>query len=355
MASYEQFRDYPKFGEDVPSAPLPKISLKRLSTGDENEFKALFESCRSLGFFLLDLSDEEAGETLVQDIDALLSLARETMALPEDEKMKYHANPPQRLFGYKALGFMKTETKQPDRCEFYMLSQDELTGLVPAPAYPPLLASHLPVFESYLAHARPIVELICRVLSIRLHLPPDTMFEKQRPDAKSGTLLRLIKYPAAVTEADRRTALVPHTDMGTMTLLAGVLGGLQVLRPTTSTGDGGEEVWEHIKPEPKCLIVNMGDAIVKWTGGVLRSSVHRVTYPPGEQAAHDRYSIAYLIRASSDMSMRRIQGNRIPDGDGEDSDENILAGEWERKKNMALVSGKDCVKSTGGNLMKGEK
>lgn len=54
--------------------------------------------------------------------------------------------------------------------------------------------------------------------------------------------------------------------------------------------------------------------------------------------------------------MRRLKGGRIPDEDtdGDYDDEDILAGEWEKKKNMALISGKDCAKSTGESLMKGE-
>ena len=252
---------------------------------------------------------------------------------------------------------MKTETNQPDRCEFFMLSRDELSGLDTTPQYPYPIGSRLSTFNSYLEHANPIVELICRVLSTSLGLPPSTFFEKQSPASKSGTLIRLIKYPAAASAADRRTSLLPHTDMGTITLLAGVLGGIQILRPSRSTNNEVEEVWEYIKPEPKCLIVNMGDAMVQWTGGVLRSNVHRVTYPPEAQAKHDRYSVAYLIRASSDVTMRKLRGGRVPDDKVEESheDEDILAGEWERKKNMALISGKDCARSTGGKPMKGEK
>jgi isopenicillin N synthase-like dioxygenase len=251
---------------------------------------------------------------------------------------------------------MKTETNQPDRCEMFMLSQDELNGLAPAPQYPQPVATRLSAFKSYLAHAEPIVELICGVLSTSLGLPPSTFYEKQNPASKSGTLIRLIKYPPAASAADRRTSLVPHTDMGTITLLAGILGGLQILRPSMSGDEGGEEVWEYIKPEPKCLIVNMGDAMVQWTGGVLRSNVHRVTYPPESQEAHERFSVAYLSRASSDITMRRLRGGRIPDEEleGDCENEDPRADEWEKTKNLALISGKDCVKSTGGKPMRGE-
>jgi isopenicillin N synthase-like dioxygenase len=99
MASSAQFARYPAFPADVPSAQLAKISLHKLAAHDVYEAKALFESCRSVGFFLLDLSGNDAGEALVGDIDTLLDLARLTLALPEEEKMRYHAKPPHRLFG----------------------------------------------------------------------------------------------------------------------------------------------------------------------------------------------------------------------------------------------------------------
>lgn len=75
MASSARFFKYPAFGEDIPSALSPRISLKKLAANDVDECSALFASCRSLGFFLLDLSSDQTGEALVQDIDNLLDLA----------------------------------------------------------------------------------------------------------------------------------------------------------------------------------------------------------------------------------------------------------------------------------------
>ena len=34
-------------------------------------------------------------------------------------------------------------------------------------------------------------------------------------------------------------------------------------------------------------IVNLGDAMVNFTNGLLRSNIHRVVSPPGEQAGGD--------------------------------------------------------------------
>jgi isopenicillin N synthase-like dioxygenase len=355
MASPSVFSSYPPFPSDVPTAPLARISLSKLLTGDTDEEKALFQASHTLGFFLLDLSGSPLGESLIKDVDNVLRITHNTMDLPTDAKMPYHAAPPGRLFGYKALGYTKTETKQPDRCEFFMLAQDELSGLttIPEPGYPPPIAENMKVFHSFLENGQPIVELVCKVLSRSLGLPKDALYSKQKPSERSGTMIRLIKYPGVKGDDDRRTSLVQHTDMGTLTLLVNVLGGLQIPKPTSDANDGDrDEEWLYVRPEPNHLIVNIGDALVQFSGGVLRSSVHRVTYPPGKQADLDRYSVAYLVRAGADVTMKRIKGGWVPDGDEE---ENITASEWEKKKNMALIQGKDCVRSTGGEKMKEEK
>ena len=84
-----------------------------------------------------------------------------------------------------------------------------------------------------------------------------------------------------------------------------------------------------MRPQPGCFIVNLGDAMVQWAGGLLRSNVHRVRYAPGSQRFVDRYSVAILARPERDASMKRLIG----DG-GEDSE--LSAWEWEVKQMMAL-------------------
>ncbi|KAF7872912.1 uncharacterized protein EAF02_008983 [Botrytis sinoallii] len=124
-------------------------------------------------------------------------------------------------------------------------------------------------------------------------------------------------------------------------------GGLQIL-----PRDSDEHDWRYIKPVPGCLIVNLGDAMVEWTGGVLHSNLHRVTYAPGAQAECTRHSIAYLIRPERDVSMKRIVGGRIPEVGHDEEELDITAMEWEMKKTMALKAGADIAKTRGGRPMK---
>jgi isopenicillin N synthase-like dioxygenase len=246
---------------------------------------------------------------------------------------------------------MKTETGEADRCEFFMVLQDELNDpdLDPGILYPSPIRSNLDYLKDYLSHAQSILAVICERLSISFELDPSTFGSLQHPSSPSGTMIRMIRYPAASTDADRRTALLPHTDMGTVTLLASVLGALQILPPGS---EDKPDNWQYLKPEQNCLIVNMGDAMVQWTGGVLRSNLHRVTYAPGEQGSFDRYSVAYLVRAAKNADMKRLVGGLIPDlQDGED-EVDCSASEWERKKSMALAAGKDCARSTGGRPLR---
>jgi isopenicillin N synthase-like dioxygenase len=99
MASSYHFNSYPPFPSDTPTASLTKVSLAKLFSGDVEQSKAMFDCCRTVGFFLLDLSGNEVGEAIVKDLDAMLDITKETMSLSEEEKNEYKADPPKKLLG----------------------------------------------------------------------------------------------------------------------------------------------------------------------------------------------------------------------------------------------------------------
>lgn len=215
-------------------------------------------------------------------------------------------------------------------------------GTAPLQPLPELIRTQLPLVTSFLKHGQRIMATISSTLAAQLSLPEDTFTSLQAPTEPSGTVIRLIKAFASPQEQDLRTSMIHHTDFGTMTLLANVLGGLQILTPGKSATDEG--AWRWVRPEPGCLIVNLGDAMVQWTGGILRSNVHRIKYPPGQQRYFDRYSLAILARPQRDASMKRRIG---PDGDDLE-DSNLTAWEWEVKKAMSLSRGEAVMESKGG-------
>lgn len=201
--------------------------------------------------------------------------------------------------------------------------------------------THIPVFTSFLKHGQRIVSTINRILAAQLGFPADTFTSLQSPAQLSGTVVRLIKAYASPEPDDLRTSMIHHTDFGTITLLANVLGGLQILAP--GNAPTCESAWLYVKPKPGCLIVNLGDAMVQWSGGLLRSNCHRINFAPGDQRFVDRYSLGLLVRPHRDASMRHLMGEAI-----DPEDRALTAWEWEVEKAMALKRGDAVMESKGG-------
>lgn len=102
------------------------------------------------------------------------------------------------------------------------------------------------------------------------------------------------------------THRVCSTDWGMMTVLFNMLGGLQIYVPEDRVAPGEQAGWKYVKPEPGMAIFNLGDAFVKWSDGELKSSIHRVTNPPGEQANYTRYSLAYFTRPNNEALLKPL-------------------------------------------------
>jgi isopenicillin N synthase-like dioxygenase len=201
--------------------------------------------------------------------------------------------------------------------------------------------------KTYMEQAHKVVELICDHLDVQLHLPKGTLARLQPLHVPSGSALRMLRY-LPQPEEDLRTSLVGHTDIGTLTILFNALGGLQLLPPGADATDNSSWVWVH--PQPGCAIINLGDAMVEWTAGILRSNMHRVTFGPGAQSKTIRYSLAYLVRPFGDAPMKRLSGGQsLVPPIGEDEEENLMnSRDWEIHRAIAIRAGKDNARSRGG-------
>ena len=95
-----------------------------------------------------------------------------------------------------------------------------------------------------------------------------------------------------------------------------------------------------MRPLPGHAIINLGDAMTKFTNGLLRSNVHRVVAPPGEQANSTRYSLVYFSRPENDVLLKRLEGSDLVPELGEgDVEEDICAREWITRKAMSTRPG----------------
>ena len=78
-----------------------------------------------------------------------------------------------------------------------------------------------------------------------------------------------------------------HTDYECLTLLHTRNEGLQVMTQ--------DDTWIDVPADPKVLVVNIGDMLEAWTGGLLRSTPHRVL-----NLRPERFSMPYFVAANHD-------------------------------------------------------
>ncbi len=80
---------YPPFPQGVPSVELETFSLAQLERGDAAAEGRLFETCKSRGFFYLNMDGSAAAASIWQDSEMLGRLAEAVFKLPKEEKEKY--------------------------------------------------------------------------------------------------------------------------------------------------------------------------------------------------------------------------------------------------------------------------
>ncbi|KAL2853292.1 hypothetical protein BJY01DRAFT_79066 [Aspergillus pseudoustus] len=343
------FAGLPRFPEDIPTAPLLRLSLKKLAEQDEVEIRRLNTACEELGFFYLDLQDASPVSDILDDVDNLFQLGTELFELPLEEKKKYDLSGQKSYFGYKAQGAAVVDRQgNLDRNEFYNVSKDDIMGISETLPAPEIIKNNRKTLTSFIKSSHSMVTLILGLLNESLGLPQSTLTNIHRLGAVSGDQVRFVKAPPQPVD-DRRTALGEHTDFGSVTILFNRLGGLQVLPP------GADAEWVYVRPLPGHAIVNLGDAMVKFTNGLFRSNIHRVVSPPGEQAACTRYSLVYFSRPEDDVPLRRLDGSsRIPPLDEGVVEEDINSKDWIIRRALGRrvnVAGIDYEKSAGTEVL----
>lgn len=169
-------------------------------------------------------------------------------------------------------------------------------------------------------------------LNTHLDLPTGTLANLHRIYERSGDHVRFIQAPPRpYTEASARRG--EHTDFGSITILFNWLSGLQIRLPET-------EEWVYVRPIPGSCVVNLGDAMVKFTAGLLRSNIHRVVPPVGEQATMARNSLVFFSRPEDVVVLKRLKGGIIDAQPVvESSEPEMTAHEWIMAKGTGRLPG----------------
>lgn len=258
---------------------LPIIDIAPLfghEASDRREVARAIESaCRDTGFFYAKghgISDEL--------IEQLHSASHRFFALPEATKMKIAmAKGGVAWRGYFPVRGELTSGK-PDLKEGVYFGEELSRSDARVQAGLPLHGANLfpddvpelkPAVLGFMDAAARAGHALMEGIAESLQLEP-SYFAKHYT-ARPTLLFRVFHYPASTSHADE-WGVGEHTDYGLLTLLAqDALGGLQV---KSRSG------WIEAPPIPGTLVCNIGDMLDRLTGGLYRSTPHRVRNVSGK-------------------------------------------------------------------------
>jgi isopenicillin N synthase-like dioxygenase len=249
--------------------------------------RAIDAACRADGFFSI------VGHGIdLHLLDRLEVLGREFFALDPEEKASVAMARGGRAWrGWFPVGGELT-SGAPDRKEGLYFGEELAVTDPRVRAGRPLHGPNL--FPSRPSALRPTV-LACLdaftrlghqlMVGLALALELDEDWFERELTADPVVLFRMFHYPAAPDDLvdDPGWGVGEHTDYGLLTILYQDAGGGLEVRD--------REGWVEIPPQPGALVCNLGDMLERMTGGVYRSTPHRVRSPRGR----DRISCPFFF------------------------------------------------------------
>ncbi|KAH7032561.1 2OG-Fe(II) oxygenase [Microdochium trichocladiopsis] len=232
-------------------------------------------ACQQFGFFQV----KNHGVPLDSQY-ALLDALRNFFGLPAEEKAKlsFLENPGRR--GYESSGMtVRVGDKLPDAKEAYYIGREEPVVVPPGFHCPNVWPSQLPSDKfrdpvwKYYEETGHLGRTIWEILLLGLNQDPKQIMDKftSRPIVQ----MKMIRYPPFSTTSPGQFGVGPHTDFGGVTVLLQQpgKGGLEVFYEET-------QEWLAVPSIEDIYIINCGDMIQSWSGGVYRSAKHRVINLP---------------------------------------------------------------------------
>jgi len=264
------------------------------------------EACGNLGFFYA------TGHAIAEaTLDDLIRASREFFALPEDEKLKIAMARGGRAWrGFFPVGGELTSGR-PDLKEGVYFGEELPASDPRVKAGLPLHGANLfpqrapglkPAVMRFMSEATVSAHAIMEGVAISLGL--DAQYFRRTYTDKPTTLFRIFHYPPAASP-DAGWGVGEHTDYGLLTLLAqDDIGGLQVKTPSG---------WIEAPPIQGALVCNMGDMLDRLTGGVYRSTPHRVHNSSGRS----RLSFPFFFDPGFDACIVPLPGHSARDDSSE--------------------------------------
>jgi len=278
------------------TVPIIDVSDDRARVARE-----LGEACRAHGFFYV------VGHGIDQALCLRLEdLSRRFFAHDEPTKMAWRMALGGRAWrGYFPLGGELTSGRPDWKEGLYLGSElDDSHPLVRAGAplhgrnlFPDLpdLAGFREAILDYMAAVTQLGHLLMEGIAQSLGLPARYFHDRYTADPL--ILFRLFNYPSRPAAPDVLWGVGEHTDYGLLTMLRqDDVGGLQI---KTASG------WVDAPPLPHSFVCNIGDMLDRMTGGLYRSTPHRVRI---NTSGRDRLSFPLFFDPNFESRVQPIEG-----------------------------------------------
>lgn len=283
---------------------IPVIDVTPLVNGQANSSEvasAIGRACRQSGFLYI------VGHGIEEDLRRRLEItSRDFFAQELETKLKIRMELGGRAWrGYFPVGNELTSGKPDQKEGIYFgaeLGDDHAKVKARVPLHGRNLFPDLPGFREtvleYLDRMTELAHSLMRGIAISLELEPD--FFRAELTADPTVLFRIFHYPALFESNDESLWSVgEHTDYGLLTiLLQDEAGGLQV----KSLGE-----WIDAPPIPDSFVCNIGDMLDRMSGGLYRSTPHRVR----NRGKRSRCSFPFFFDPGFDADIKPILQSRI--------------------------------------------
>jgi len=278
---------------------LPVISLAGWFSQDPVQrllvAQRLFKAATSSGFFYI--ADHGIDQAL---IDAAYEANKSFHDQPQDWKERYSITKSMHHRGYVSIadnGAHEIEGKphfnhhESFDLSFDLAADDPRThkgyGLA-GPNIWPALDGFKDVVSAYYAALYQLGREITSAFELGLGLAPGTLLQHFNAPTSQ---LRLMKYPPNdAPKDDTNHGIGAHSDFECFTMLHTQGPGLQVM--------SADDHWVEAPPIEGAYIVNIGDCLEAWTGGLFKSTQHRVV-----NLGNLRYSLPLFFAADFDVDI----------------------------------------------------
>lgn len=292
--------------------PLPIIDIAPLlsrAAGQNNVAEQIGLACRQAGFFYI------VGHGVDQELQLRLEKCSRQF-FSQDLKAKLDidmARGGKAWRGYFPVGRELTSGRPDLKEGIYFgkeLSKDDPLVKSGTPMHGPnLFPSNIPMLREavldYMNAMTTLGQVLMRGIALSLGLSETYFADRYTSDPL--ILFRIFNYPAYPRgDGEENWGVGEHTDYGVLTILRqDDSGGLQV---KSRSG------WIDAPPIPRSFVCNIGDMLDRMTGGLYRSTPHRVKNP----LRRDRLSFPFFFDPNFNVEVKPIEMRSAAEDDREE-------------------------------------